>query len=200
MGLRPTKPICDFPPQWSAPQTGTAAVIRTTIKPMRLIAILTLLTAAVAFAATKGATADLKDAQGKDVGVLKLKAVKDGVQISGKLTGLPDGVHALHIHQVGTCTAPDFKSAGPHFNPEHKQHGDLNPQGHHAGDLPNINAAKGAAKIKVLAKGVTLADTGDNSLFHAGGTSLVVHAKEDDRKTDPAGNAGDRIACGVITK
>jgi superoxide dismutase, Cu-Zn family len=167
---------------------------------MRLIAILTLLTAGSALAASKTATADLKDAQGKEIGVLKLKAVKDGVEITGKLSGLPDGAHALHIHQVGTCTAPDFKSAGPHFNPEKKQHGDLNPQGHHAGDLPNLTAAKGTAKIKVTAKGVTLADAGDNSLFHSGGTSLVVHAKEDDRKTDPAGNAGDRIACGVIVK
>ena len=167
---------------------------------MRLIAILTLITAATAFAASKTASADLKDAQGKEVGLVKLKAVKDGVEITGKLSGIPDGEHALHIHQVGTCTPPDFKSAGPHFNPENKQHGDLNPQGHHAGDLPNINVVKGKAKIKVTAKGVTLADTGDNSVFHTGGTALVVHAKADDRKTDPAGNAGDRIACGVITK
>jgi superoxide dismutase, Cu-Zn family len=167
---------------------------------MRLIGILTLLVSATAFAATKGATADLKDAQGKDVGVLKIKAVKDGVEITGKIAGLPDGAHAIHIHAVGTCTAPDFKSAGPHFNPEKKQHGTLNPQGHHAGDLPNLTVAKGKAKVKIEAKGVTLADTGDNSLFHTGGTALVVHAKADDYKSDPAGNAGDRIACGVITK
>jgi superoxide dismutase, Cu-Zn family len=163
---------------------------------MRLLIVLTLVTAAGAFAAS----ADLKDAQGKSVGTLTIKPAKDGVRITGQLQGLPDGMHALHIHETGTCTAPDFRSAGPHFNPEHKQHGDLNPQGHHAGDLPNITVKGGKAKVNVTAKGVTLADTGDNSLYKQGGTALVVHAKEDDRKTDPAGNAGDRIACGVVAK
>jgi superoxide dismutase, Cu-Zn family len=142
----------------------------------------------------------LKDAKGQNVGSATLMAHGDGVHITGQVRNLPAGVHAMHIHDTGSCEAPDFKSAGAHFNPTAKKHGDMNPEGHHAGDLPNITVeTNGRAKLNQMVNGVTLGE-GPNSLLKAGGTALVIHAKEDDRKTDPAGNAGDRIACGVITR
>lgn len=116
------------------------------------------------------------------------------------MSQLPPGQHALHVHAVGKCEAPDFKSAGPHFNPEGKKHGTQNPEGPHAGDLPNFEvSADGRAKTSVLATRVLLSD-GTNSLFQANGTSLVIHEKPDDNLNDPAGNAGTRIACGVVQR
>jgi superoxide dismutase, Cu-Zn family len=150
-------------------------------------------------------TIDLKDAQGKNVGTAALwsktgKSAASGVFMKVELHDLPPGVHALHFHQKAQCDAPDFKSAGPHFNPEEKKHGLENPEGHHAGDMNNFTVnAKGKARFKLVNKDVTLGDD-SRSLFSNGGTALVIHAKADDMKTDPAGNAGDRIACGVITK
>ena len=147
---------------------------------------------------------ELKDAQGKSVGKGVIWSngtdASSGVSMELNLHGLPPGEHALHFHQKAQCDAPDFKSAGPHFNPEGKKHGLENPEGHHAGDMNNFTvSAKGKAKVKVVNKDVTLGDD-SHSLFSNGGTALVIHAKADDLKTDPAGNAGDRIACGVITK
>jgi superoxide dismutase, Cu-Zn family len=157
---------------------------------------------ALSLAAEAKTTVELKDAQGKNVGtaVLWSKGASSGVSMELKLHDLPPGVHALHFHQKAQCDAPDFKSAGPHFNPEGKKHGLENPEGHHAGDMNNFTVnAKGKAKFKVVNKDVTLGDD-SHSLFSNGGTALVIHAKADDMKSDPAGNAGDRIACGVITK
>lgn len=142
----------------------------------------------------------LKDGKGQDVGHAMISAAKDGgVSIALSLKNLPAGQHALHFHQVPKCDPPDFTSAGPHFNPTSKKHGLQNPEGHHAGDMPNITIrANGTLETTVVNKDVTLA-AGANSLFANGGTALVVHAAADDLKSDPAGNAGARIACGVVT-
>ena len=146
------------------------------------------------------ATANLVDSKGTSVGTAKLTETATGVNLALDVSNLPPGVHGFHIHAVGSCEPPDFKTAGGHFNPENKKHGWENPEGHHAGDLQNLTVdAQGKAKVEVLVPGVTLGD-GPNSLFHPQGTALVIHADPDDMKTDPAGNAGKRIACGVITK
>jgi superoxide dismutase, Cu-Zn family len=146
------------------------------------------------------AQANLSNSKGEPVGTAKLKETPKGVRVTLAVSNLPPGVHGFHIHGVGQCEAPDFKSAGGHFNPEGKKHGWDNPDGHHAGDLQNLTVdAHGTAKVTVVVPGVTLGD-GPNSLFHPQGSALVIHASPDDMKTDPAGNAGARIACGVITK
>ena len=165
-----------------------------------LLAAILLCSSAVSFAQkapTKG-HAYITDAQGQKVAMAALSAVKGGVRIVMTVTNLPSGVHGMHIHNVGKCESPNFASAGPHFNPAMKMHGKDNPMGPHAGDLPNITVdAKGRGKATFVAANVTLG-SGPNSLFHEGGTSLVIHAMPDDYKTDPAGNSGARIACGVI--
>jgi Cu-Zn family superoxide dismutase len=159
-----------------------------------------LLISAVCARAAETAHANIVDSTGKSVGTATLKQTSSGVEIKASLSNLPPGTHGMHIHAVGKCDPPDFKSAGGHFNPDMKKHGMNNPDGMHAGDLPNIEVgADGKAKVKVTAAHVTLA-SGDHSLFHDGGTSLVIHEKADDYMTDPSGNSGNRIACGVIEK
>src|SRR5438876_9646807 len=146
------------------------------------------------------AKADLADARGKKVGTAERAQAPDGVKIVLTVSGLAPGQHAFHTHTVGKCEGPDFNSAGAHFNPYNKKHGLKNPEGPHAGDMENIQVGSdGTGTAEIVNRQVTLAD-GPNSLFHEGGTAIVIHASPDDNVTDPAGNAGARIACGVITK
>ncbi len=157
---------------------------------------------AAAFAADKPkpVTVTLQNAQGKSVGTATLSKASKGVKIKLNVHDLSPGQHAIHVHQTANCEPPAFTSAGGHFNPEGKHHGLENPAGPHAGDLPNFTVdAKGTSKATIVAPNLTLSD-GPDSVFTGGGTALVIHAKADDMKSDPAGNSGDRIACGVIKK
>ena len=146
------------------------------------------------------AVADLRNVNGQPVGSATLAQVGDVVRIVLEVQGLPPGTKGVHIHEVGSCEGPTFTSAGGHFNPLGKQHGQLNPQGPHAGDLANIVIGPdGKGRMETSAGQVTLG-AGTNSLLDANGSALIIHAAPDDFRTDPTGNSGARIACGVISK
>jgi Cu-Zn family superoxide dismutase len=150
-------------------------------------------------AADVGKHIDIINGSGAKIGSAMLYPLADGVKIQVEASGLAPGMHGIHIHQNGVCTAPDFTSAGAHLNPTGKQHGFDNPLGPHVGDLMNLEVgADGIGKAELVNKMVTLTKDKPNSLLKQGGTSLVIHEAADDYKTDPAGNSGARIACGVI--
>jgi len=151
-------------------------------------------------ATAPGAKATLKDAQGKVLGEATLRESPAGVLVKLDIQGAPPGTHAFHIHTVGKCDAPDFMTAGGHFNPTTMKHGLMATGGPHAGDMPNLFVpADGKLSVEVLDANVTLA-VGPKSVFDADGSALMLHATADDYASDPAGNAGARIACGVITQ
>ena len=157
-----------------------------------------LLTAAALPAAAQSAKAVLHDKSGKEVGTVDLLQTPAGVLLKLALKGVPAGEHAFHIHAAAKCEPPGFTSAGPHFNPTNEKHGILSGHGH-AGDMPNLHVPQnGELSVEVLNAAVTLEPGKPNSLFHPEGTAIVVHEGVDDYKSDPAGNAGARLACGVI--
>ncbi|MDN4525592.1 superoxide dismutase family protein [Fictibacillus fluitans] len=146
-------------------------------------------------------TVQLMDSKGKQAGTATLEQAAEGVKVKVEAKGLTPGKHGIHFHENGVCEVPIFESAGKHFNTMKKQHGFENPKGPHVGDLKNITADQsGKASGDLMSSLVTLQEGKDNSLLKEGGTALVVHAQADDYKTDPSGNSGDRILCGVIKK
>jgi Cu-Zn family superoxide dismutase len=145
-----------------------------------------------------GASVELRDAGGSRVAQAALSEDVGGVRIRLEAFGLPPGIHGIHVHAVGRCDPPDFASAGPHLNPAGRQHGRDNPQGMHQGDLPNLTiGADGRGHYDATIAGAFLSN-GEHGLLGGAGTALVIHAQPDDYRTDPSGNSGPRIACGII--
>jgi Cu-Zn family superoxide dismutase len=148
----------------------------------------------------KDVTIELINVQGQSVGRAAIAPESEGVRLRVDVADLAPGSHGIHFHDVGKCEPPSFASAGGHFNPDGKHHGLDNPAGPHGGDFPNlVVGADGSAHASFVNPRVTLATDG-RGLLRSGGTSLVIHADPDDEKTDPAGNSGARIACGVIAR
>jgi Cu-Zn family superoxide dismutase len=156
------------------------------------------LTAGEAWAQAGSASGSLVNAKGDEVGSVELTQMEKGVRVQAEAEGVPAGTHAFHIHETGDCQTPDFQSAGGHYNPASHQHGWNNPEGPHAGDLPNVHIADdGVLAIEYFTDAVTLGE-GDTTLFDDDGSAIVLHEGEDDYESDPTGDAGGRIACAVI--
>jgi len=167
---------------------------------MKFIVVIALSVLALASqqAAAQTAKSTLKNTDGKEVGTAELVQLPAGVLIRLSVKGLPAGEHAFHVHGVGKCEPP-FTTAGGHFNPDSKKHGLMAMEGHHAGDMPNLHIpADGTLAVEIVNDSVTLEKGKPNSLYGPNGTALIIHAGKDDYKTDPTGDAGGRIACGLI--
>ncbi|MDB5681249.1 MAG: superoxide dismutase [Sphingomonas bacterium] len=140
------------------------------------------------------AVATLRTPAGREIGRATVREVAGGLRVTIDARFLPPGMHGAHLHTVGRCEGPDFASAGPHWNPTAMKHGTMNPQGPHAGDLPNLSiGADGRGTV-----GINLPGAGFDALLDADGAAMVVHADVDDMMTDPSGKSGARIACGVL--
>lgn len=165
-----------------------------------LVALLVAGCAGMRSVSDTAAVAELKNTSGQPVGTARFTQAGNVVRILVEASGLPPGPHGVHVHAVGKCDPPDFNSAGPHFNPTGKQHGALNAQGSHSGDLPNLTVAPdGNGRMETTTEQLSLG-SGPTSVWDADGSALIVHANADDFKTDPTGNSGARIACGVLVK
>jgi Cu-Zn family superoxide dismutase len=146
------------------------------------------------------ATAQLRNAQGQPVGTASLTERDGRVRLVVEARGLAPGEHGIHLHAVGRCDPPGFTTAGDHFNPTSRKHGLEASDGAHAGDLPNLRAdASGAARYEATTDRITLSG-GTRTVFDADGSAVVIHARPDDQRTDPSGNSGDRVVCGVIER
>ncbi len=153
-----------------------------------------------ALAQGTGATAQIEDAEGNTIGSTRFTEGAEGLVVSVEAQGLTPGEHGIHLHETGACDPPAFESAGDHINPAGAQHGLSNPEGPHAGDLPSMTVSDdGTAAYAATTDRVTLSG-GDGALLDADGSAIVVHADADDQATDPTGNSGDRVACGVVTE
>jgi Cu-Zn family superoxide dismutase len=176
-------------------------IMRTIWMQSGLIAITATFAGAAHAQAPKEVKVDIKTSTGQPAGTAIFRPAKDGgIKLKIKLMNIPLGDHGVHIHEHALCDAPDFKTAGGHFNPTSKQHGYANPLGHHAGDLPqNVTVGEGGmGEATFTLPDLSMDPLAPNSIFAGGGTAIVVHEKADDEKSNPSGNSGNRIACGVI--